>query len=151
MARKIFVHRPFARESAPEVVNNINLVKKNVVFSFDHDAQVLPGHWKFMAKCLGGVSDLPWTVVPQAVSSIEVIFCEVWVACHLIELNVCFCFVLPLVVPCELKADFKMYHSLLCTLLVYPVHNLGRDSKKNIRVSFALVILLSFSTFPEAH
>ena len=43
MSRKIFVHRPFARESAPEVVKNNNLVKKNFVFSFDHDAEMLPG------------------------------------------------------------------------------------------------------------
>ena len=37
-----------------------------------------------------------------------------------------------------------------CTLLVYPIHNLGRDSKK-IRVSFSLLILSCFSIFPEAH
>ena len=42
MARRICVHRTFARESAPEVVKNNNLVKKNSVFSFDHDAEMLP-------------------------------------------------------------------------------------------------------------
>ena len=91
------------------------------------------GDASWRLKVYGKVS---WRCVRSSLNCTP--FCEVWVACHLQELNGCFVLCFCLFCPWLYCVNIKLLLKCIidCSLLVYPVHNLGRDSKKDSGVSF---------------